>query len=169
MTEPRHGTGRRTWSVGQAILYGWLGVGIGDALAAAITWGLRGVSPIRVFQGVAAGLLGRQAAVAGGLPTFFLGLACHFFIAFVVAFLYIEASRRLPRLRERALVFGPLYGLVVWGVMTFVVVPLSAIGWTGIALQGALIGIAVHMIVVGLPPALAAARLAPGSGISSTV
>jgi hypothetical protein len=51
-----------------------------------------------------------------------------------------------------------LYGLVVYTAMTFVIIPLSAIGPvrpSGFALTNGLI---IHMLGVGLPAALVAAR-----------
>ena len=63
---------RATWSLSRALVYGGAAVGVLDGLDAIVFWGLRGASPIRVFQGVAAGLLGRDS-FAGGVPTFLLG------------------------------------------------------------------------------------------------
>lgn len=126
-----------------------------DGLDALVFFGLRGVSPMRLFQGIASGLLGRSA-FAGGMATALLGVLVHFFIAFVVVTTYHVAARRLPGLTLRPWTYGPLYGLVVYAVMTFIVVPLSAIGTrspsTGVLVNGLLI----HVLGVGLPAALSA-------------
>ena len=44
----------------RALLYGALAVGVFDLLDALVFFGLRGVSPIRIPQSIAAGLLGRS-------------------------------------------------------------------------------------------------------------
>jgi hypothetical protein len=68
----------------RAITLATLTVGVLDGLDAIIFFGLRGATPTRIFQAIAAGILGRQAAVQGGLQTALLGVALHF--VFVVAF-----------------------------------------------------------------------------------
>ena len=45
----------------RAILWGTLAVGTLDALDAIVFFGLRGVTPLRIFQSIASGLLGRAA------------------------------------------------------------------------------------------------------------
>lgn len=90
----------------------------------------------------------------------------HFFIATVAAAVYFLASRRLPQLAQRPLTFGPLYGVAVYLVMTFVVVPLSAVPKRPFSPGLALVIVGVHMACVGLPIALAVARFggAPARG-----
>ena len=140
-------------SAARVILYGGLAVGILDGLWAVVLWGLRGVKPDRVFQGVAAGLLGRDS-FEGGAPTALLGLLLHFFIAFCVAAVYWLASRRLDVLLRKPVVCGLLYGVLVYLVMTFVVVPLSAARGGVPSLPMFLLNAAAHALLVGLPPAL---------------
>ena len=63
----------------ETIVYGGLAIGILDFLDASIFFTLyTGASLARIWQGVAAGLLGRDAAVAGGWNTAGLGIALHF-------------------------------------------------------------------------------------------
>ena len=111
----------------QAVLFGTLVVGTLDILDAFIFNGVRsGVSPGRILQFIASGLLG-QESFNGGAATQALGLFLHYFIAFVAVTVYILASRGLPILADRPFVFGPLYGLLVHVVMHYGVVPLSAV------------------------------------------
>ena len=64
-------------------------VGIFDLLFAFTFYGLILKAPaLRIFQSVAAGVLGRQVAVGGGLKTFFLGILLHFLVATCVATVY---------------------------------------------------------------------------------
>ena len=112
-----------------AVVLGGLAAGVIDITYACTFWAIKaGVRPSRIFQSVAAGLLGRQAAVAGGAPTAALGLVLHFFIALTVAVVYYTAARSAEALWRRPWVFGSLYGVAVFGVMHYIVVPLSAAG-----------------------------------------
>jgi hypothetical protein len=144
----------------RAILAGGLACGILDITAAFVTWGVRGVGPIRILHSVASGLLGRDAAVAGGLATAALGLFLHFVIAFGAATTYYLASRKLDFLRRSPFVNGPLYGIAVWLFMNFVVLPLSAVGMPKFEPLGVVVGLIVHMLCVGTPIALAVNRFA---------
>lgn len=142
----------------RAILLGGAVAGVLDITYAIVANGLRGRGPVWVLQTVASGLLG-QAAFDGGLATGALGLVLHFFIATSAAAVYYAASRKLAALVDRAWIWGPAYGVAVYLFMNFVVIPLSAFPFTlkhpPLALA---IGIAGHMLLVGLPIALAARR-----------
>jgi hypothetical protein len=143
-------------SVSKALLYGTLAVGILDILDAFIFFGLRGARPLRILQSIAAGLLGKEA-FNGGWGSAALGLAVHFFIAFVIVLVFLAASRRVPVLTRHAVIAGLIYGVGVYLVMTFVVVPASAAGGRGLpAWPVALNGVLIHMFGVGLPASLAA-------------
>ena len=107
-----------------AILWGGLVAGAADICAAALIWKI----PIDVvFRSVARGWLGK-AAKDSGLQGVLIGAASHFFITLVCAALYVLAARRLPILTRQPIVCGALFGLIIYGVMTYVVVPLSAVG-----------------------------------------
>jgi hypothetical protein len=140
----------------RVILSGGLLAGAFDITYAFIAWGLLGLSPIRIGQSVAAGLLGRDAAFAGGVATGVLGLFLHFTIAIVMAAVYYAAATRLPVLVRRAVPCGLAYGFGLYVVMNYVVMPLSAIRRTP-SLDPMIIpitGILVHMFLVGLTIAL---------------
>ena len=85
----------------RAIVYGTLVVGTLDALDAVVFFGFRGVAPHRIFQSIAAGLLGR-AAFTGGPATVALGVVLHYFIAFVIVAAFVGASRYIPAAHARA-------------------------------------------------------------------
>jgi len=115
-----------------------------------------GVSPTRVFQFIGAGAIGRaafhgQAGVA-------LGVAAHLLISVGAAAVFVLAGQRWPALVRRPVLSGGLFGVLAFAVMTFVVMPLSRIGFQppkSLAL-GAL-SLATHVIAFGIPLALAAA------------
>ena len=139
----------------QTIIYGGLIVGVLDALDATIFSGLRGVSPSRVWQFVASGLLGR-ASFDGGMKTAALGLLIHFLIAFILAAIYYGASLYFPVLVRRAVLWGLLYGVAVYFVMNYLVLPLSAAPPLRFSVASFLNGLIGHALLVGLPIALVA-------------
>jgi uncharacterized membrane protein YagU involved in acid resistance len=142
----------------RTILWGGLVAGVLDITYAFVASGLRGVGPVRVLQSVASGLLG-AAAKEGGLATAALGLLLHFLIAFAIATVYYLASRRLGLLVRRAVICGLLYGIGVYLVMNFVVLPLSAIYFKPTYPLAVLLpGLVGHMLLIGLPIALITRR-----------
>jgi hypothetical protein len=146
----------RSLTPARAIIYGGLTVGVLDALDAIVFFGLRnGLGPLRIFKGIAGGVLGRDA-VTGGWPTALLGVVLHFTIATTIVTVFYLASRRLPFLTRQPFVWGPLYGVAAYLAMNLVVVPLSALHGTGLphALPVLLNGLLIHIIAVGTPSAL---------------
>src|SRR5690606_7269061 len=104
---------------------GGLVVGTLDILDAFLLFGLRyDVAPSRILHSIAAGLIGRDAAIAGGAATAALGLAPHFFSAMTIVTAFYLAARQAPALARRPLVTGPFYGLAAYAVMNYVVIPL---------------------------------------------
>lgn len=135
----------------ETIVYGGLVVGLLDGLAAVVSSSLRGVGPARVFQYIAAGLLG-AAAYSGGITPVLLGILIHFLIAFGAATVYYFASRKFPILIRQALICGMLYGVAVYFFMARVVTPLSLTR----KLPLTLLQLVIHVLFVGLPVALIA-------------
>jgi hypothetical protein len=122
--------------------------GVLDCLSAIALTKALGGSTVRMFQGIARGLQG-AAAFQQGANSALLGVALHFAIAFGAAAVYYVASRLLPVLVRRALLCGVLYGVVVHLFMTFVVIPLSAIGPRPFVPRVFCYLLAIHMVVVG--------------------
>jgi uncharacterized membrane protein YagU involved in acid resistance len=143
---------------GQAILWAGLVCGVLDITAALVVYGLFGLHPIRLLQGIAAGLLGPRA-FEGGLSTALLGLFCHFFIAYAAAAVFAVASRRLRFLGQRAVLSGVLYGVAVYFFMNRIVVPLSATRKYPFSFQMMVIGVVIHIFCVGLPISLIVRRV----------
>jgi hypothetical protein len=141
----------------RAILIAGLACGVLDLTAAFVTWGAQGVRPERLLQGIATGLLG-QRSFAGGWETAALGAACHFFIAFSAATVFYLASRKIAWLTDRPWMSGPLYGIAVYLVMYWIVVPLSAAAPRHYTWQATLLAVATHIVCVGCPIALAVSR-----------
>ncbi len=150
----------------RAIGWGGLIGGILDISDALVFYGMRGVPPERLLQGIARGLLGARA-MQGGWAAATLGLALHFLIALTAATVYYAASRKLRMLRERPVVSGLLYGVAVFLFMNMVVVPLSAIHRNATAMLAFNIvsanAVLALMLFIGLPIALAVHRYASES------
>ncbi|HEX6495699.1 MAG TPA: hypothetical protein VF018_09460 [Acidobacteriaceae bacterium] len=139
----------------QAILATTVVCGILDATAASIQAATLGTPPRRVFQGVASGLLGPRAFEAG-TSTAILGLALHFLIAMIISTIYVLAAQRLPFLLDHALLAGALYGIAVYVVMFYIVLPLSRRPKRPFNLKFALTQLAIHIFIIGWSIALTA-------------
>jgi len=111
-----------------AILAGGLAAGALDILYAFVVFGppSYGMTPEQVLQSVAAGWIGGEAAHAGGMDTALLGLGTHFAIATMMAAVFVLFAARVSALTKQALLWGVLYGLLLYVAMNYVVVPLSA-------------------------------------------
>ena len=148
------------------IIAGGIVVGSLDITYAVLFWSFRGVAPTRVFQSVAAGILGK-ASFNGGMNSALLGAACHYFIAFSIVIVYWLAARWLPVLTRHAVICGIVYGIVVYIVMNYVVIPLSNAArpktfnplWVSLS-------VIVHMFLIGLPAALFASSAITASRAS---
>src|SRR5262249_1083958 len=104
-----------------AIFWGGLTAGGLGSTAPLLPWG---ATP-NILKSVARALLGVQALL-GGWGIAALGLGLHFLIAFSAASVYYAASRKLGFLKQRAVLWGFLFGIAVYMFMSWVVVPLSA-------------------------------------------
>jgi hypothetical protein len=141
-------TNSRYWTT---VLWAGLAAGVGDTLLAIL---LFKVGPVRIYQSVAAGLLGRDS-FQGGLASAALGMFLHFFIATTAAAVYVAASTRLKLLVSQPVLCGLAFGAAVYFFMNVVVVPLSraARGGGFVFSWQLMVG---HALLVGLPIALVA-------------
>jgi len=116
--------------------------------------GALGVSPRLVLQSIASGLLGR-AAYSGGAATVALGIALHLLISILFSLAYLIASERWAGLRRHPVLAGIAYGTIVFLVMRYIVVPLSAVAYTQ-STDWAMFAtsLAVHIVGFGIPIAL---------------
>jgi hypothetical protein len=115
----------RTSRVATAILAGGLTAGVFDFTIACVE---SGKPPLFIGKAVATGWFGK-AALQGGLDVSLIGIASHFAIMASFAAAFVLASLREPALRRWFFVAGPLYGAVIFDVMRFIVMPLSAAGY----------------------------------------
>ena len=140
----------------RAILTAGLVVGVLDISSAFVIWWQRGVGARRGLQGIAAGLLGANS-FDGGVITAGLGLALHFFVAFVVVTIFYLASRKIGFLTRHPVVSGIWYGIGVYVVMYWLVLP-TVFPTFRHRLGNDLLAIAIHISLIGLPCALIVSR-----------
>ncbi len=131
-------------------LAGGLTAGVLDLFAAMVTFEVP--MPV-VMKSIASGVLGR-AAFEGGAAVAALGTGLHLLISLSAAGVYAAAAQGFPPIARRPLVFGPLFGVGVYMVMNYLVVPLSASPLKPPAGDMIVKGLLVHMLVFGLPIAL---------------
>jgi hypothetical protein len=138
----------------KVILLGGLVAGTVDIFAAAL---INLLSPLLIMRFIAAGLLG-PGVIKGGLDISFIGLLLQWLMGIIIAAIYVLASRRLAWMRRDWRATGIAYGIPVYFVMTYVVVPLSALHHvTPFNLKGFLLNMAA-MMLFGLIIAYATSR-----------
>ena len=147
----------------QTIGLGGLAIGVLDFIDASTFFPLYyGITFQHVWWGPASGVIGREAARAGGWNTALLGIAMHFAVAFSIATVYWLLSRGIGIMVRKPVISGLIFGVAAHFVMQCVIVPLSARGGSPAnvfnepigSMMNSLIG---HALFVGLPVALIAA------------
>jgi hypothetical protein len=104
-----------------AILCGGLVAGTLDIGMAAL---ISSLHPLIILRAVASGLLGKPA-MSGGNGIAVLGMVLQWAMSLIIAAIYVLAGLRLPNLIHRWLPASLAYGVVVFVVMSYIVVPLS--------------------------------------------
>jgi uncharacterized membrane protein YagU involved in acid resistance len=106
----------------RAIVVGGLVAGTLDIGAAAL---INRVSPVLIAHYIATGIMG-PAALSAGAPAACLGVLLQWAMSVVIAAIYWFVTARMPQLRARWWLGGLLAGVVIFLVMNFIVMPLSA-------------------------------------------
>lgn len=136
----------------RAIVTGTAVSGSLDLLSAFAFSAVKGVGPLRVLQGVAAGPFGDPMLQRASMPIALAGLIVHYALMTVMVTVFTLAAVFLPALRRRPLLWGTLYGLGLYLVMYWIVLPLR---WPDLFPRtGAWdVGNALfsHLVCVGLP------------------
>lgn len=105
-----------------AILLGGLIGGTIDIGSASV---ISGLSPMVIVHAIASGLIGK-ASFSGGMATAFLGLFLQLAMGTLIAAIYMGATSAMPGMRRRWIPTGIIAGVIIYFVMTYLVVPLSA-------------------------------------------
>jgi hypothetical protein len=149
----------------RTIMTAGLVVGVLDISSAFVIWWQRGVTVQRGLQGIAAGLLGARS-YEGGMPTACLGLALHFLVAFAVVSIFYLASRKIPFLTKQPFISGVFYGIGVYIVMYWFVLP-TVFSTFRHRLSNELLAVAIHICLIGLPTAFIVRRYSQRTDQSS--
>ena len=105
-----------------AILLGGLIAGTVDIGAASL---INMVNPLRVMRAIASGLLGKDTSQYG-LWASLLGLFLQWGMGIIIAAIYMLATAKSPTLRRNWIPTGIAAGVVIYFVMVYLVLPLSA-------------------------------------------
>jgi hypothetical protein len=119
LTQTSTGHGRAVLTV---VLLSALVAGTIDIGAASL---ISGKPPLTILQFVAGGLMGK-AALTGGVQAQVLGMLLQWGMSGLIGAIFVLASLRLPILRRQWIAAGLAYGVGVFAVMNYMVVPLSA-------------------------------------------
>jgi uncharacterized membrane protein YagU involved in acid resistance len=144
----------------KAVLLTTLIAGTLDIIAAHVHFTINtGSFPTKMFYGIASGAVGRTAAYTGGAEMFALGVFIHYFISFSFSLLFFLVYPAFSKVSPNKYLNGFVYGLFVWLVMNFLVLPLTRLpqGPFVFTLNKA-IGLLVLMVVFGLPISIMADR-----------
>lgn len=140
----------------RAVLLGGVAAGTLDAVDGVVFNGLaNGLNPIQVLQYIASGFYG-AASFNMGLGSASVGAVAHYFIALVLALIYVVATRIAPVMQRHWVALGLVFGAAVFLTMNFVVLPLTNVVAAPVTLAFLVNGLIGHALLVGLPIARAA-------------
>lgn len=162
LDHPGHARSSLAWS---QVFLGGLLVAAAD-IAFATTYWFSWTAPglVKVFQAIAVGALGK-ASFEGGMATALLGAGLQWFMASMFVLVYALVGKRVPALLRKPFVYGVPYGLVLYVVMNFVVMPLSRVGASpSLEHPGRLVPVVVAHLVFGVVCAWFAGRALRRSG-----
>ena len=122
-----------------------------DITAACIQYYLKkGKGPEGVLTYVASGLFGKQA-FEGGFKWNLAGLLIHYCIAMSFTLFFALLIKNIGALRSNRFLTGLLYGVFVWAVMAFLVVPLTNVPPSPRTLSGSLQAAGILICCIGMP------------------
>ena len=135
---------------GKALRAGLI-VGTLDILAAFIQYYISTKkNPLVVLKFIASGVFGKEAFEAGNIMIVW-GLLFHLFIATCFSIFFFWLVAQVPIILRQKLITGILYGIFVWCVMQFLVLPLANTPKGPLNPQKALIAIVILIVCIGIP------------------
>lgn len=141
----------------------WIGLlaGVFDITDNIIFNLFRSITPYQIFQYIASGLIGPRAFHLGW-SSVALGVVLHFTIALIWTTVFFLASRKLAFLVRRPVLWGPVYGIIVYIFMEWVVLPRSGIPQPRvISLANRVNGVLALMFCIGFAVAMFISRRFP--------
>jgi hypothetical protein len=140
-----------------------------DILSAFFFGGMAGVGPGKVLRYVASGPFG-DGMRDGGSGASAIGLGVHYSLMAIMVLLYFMLANRVDAVRRQWLLSGALYGIVIYLVMYWVVVPIRFGSEPKTNLWSVGNALFSHIFCVGLPMAYIASRAigrAPSEALQS--
>ena len=135
----------------------WIGLVAGtlDITENIVFNAFRRITPWRIFQYIASGLLGSQSFQMGWTSVG-LGVAIHYAIALTWTAIFFIGATKFTMLIRRPVSSGLIYGVIVYVVMNFAVLPITAIPPrpAAITLVNRINAVLALMFCIGLPIAL---------------
>lgn len=119
-------------------------------------------SPIVVLNFIASGVFGKEA-FSGGSEMAVIGLLFHYIIAIGFTFIFFVLYPNLKKVIKNKIVLGSIYGLFIWLVMQFIVLPLSQTSSLKLSVQGSITAILILIVCIGIPLAWLAQRYSTSS------
>ena len=116
-----------------------------------------GKDPANVLRFIAGAVFGSKA-YAGGTGMAVAGLLFHFAIALVWTIIFFFLYPKIALLQKNFIVSAIIYGVFIWAVMNFIVLPLSALPALHSDLKQSLTAIAILVIAFGIPLSLISKR-----------
>jgi len=128
-----------------------------DILSAFVFGGMAGVGPGKILRYVASGPFGDPMR-EGGTGAAAVGLGVHYALMTIMVLLYFALASRIDVMRRQWPVSGALYGIAIYLVMYWIVVPTRFGSEPRTDLWSVGNALFSHIVCVGLPMAFIASR-----------
>ncbi len=137
----------------------WAGLLVGtlDIAAVVIQTLIHGGDPLNMLRFIASGVFG-ASAFEGGILMALLGLFFHYIIAFCWTILFFLIYPTIKIYLKNSITVAICYGIFVWLIMNFLVLPLSQIQAFPFNFGRALLAAGILIVAIGLPLSLIAKR-----------
>jgi hypothetical protein len=122
-----------------------------DITAACLQFYIKtGRGPLPVLKYIASGVFGKDAYTNNSIMPI-MGLLFHFIIAISFAIIFFWLASRVPVLLNYKVLTAIGYGIFMWSVTQFIVIPLSRINPAPVKPLNALIAISILIICISIP------------------
>lgn len=126
------------------------------------------VTPLQLLHGIASGVFG-ETIVVNKIVTALIGVVFHYFIAYSFTTAYFLVYPHVKLLHHNKIINGLLYGIFVWLVMNFIVLPLSNVHHSPFKWIPATRGALILMFCIGLPISLFTSKYYKNNVAANTV
>jgi len=141
----------------RGMLIAWAAAGTLDILSAFVFGWIKGVGPGQILRYVASGPFG-DSMRDGQFAAAVIGLGVHYALMALMVSLFFIIASRVEIVRRHWPVSGPLYGIAIYLVMYWIVVPARFGTTPKTDLWSVGNALFSHIVCVGLPIAYIAAR-----------